>query len=172
MKKRLFLGIVVGVFVTLALTAPAAAAPKKDAGCVSIACEESVNPHGKKIPPAGYTTEPGTNPNSGQNPDGFYRLSACPSDLPLFVSYEGSDNPALFGPFPSCINVKITEAPGIPEAKMMEMGSNRGNENNNGKASAVNYHFILPADALISAICPCSGDILAQILCLVPPPPK
>lgn len=33
-------------------------------------CEPTTNPAGKKIPTAG------TNPKSGQNPDGFYRLLA------------------------------------------------------------------------------------------------
>src|SRR5437763_10444009 len=32
-------------------------------------CIENVNPHGHTIPPAGQTS-PGTNPHSGQNPDG------------------------------------------------------------------------------------------------------
>jgi hypothetical protein len=36
-------------------------------------CTEYVNPHGKTIPPAGLTP-PGTNPNGGENPDGFYQV--------------------------------------------------------------------------------------------------
>jgi hypothetical protein len=36
------------------------------------ACVESVNPAGKKVPPADSTTLP--SPKGGQNEDGFYQL--------------------------------------------------------------------------------------------------
>ena len=39
-------------------------------------CTETVNPHGINVPPAGWSTAPGTNPNSGINDDGFFLLTA------------------------------------------------------------------------------------------------
>ncbi|HEX2359465.1 MAG TPA: hypothetical protein VHH72_06585, partial [Solirubrobacterales bacterium] len=35
-------------------------------------CEETVNPHGQNVPPAGSTTLPG--PKGGINDDGFYEV--------------------------------------------------------------------------------------------------
>lgn len=61
------------------------AAPGPAAGW-ELFCAEIWNPHGKTIPPAGWTTSPGVNPNSGQNPDGFYQVGAC--NLPGGVDEE------------------------------------------------------------------------------------
>ena len=51
-------------------------------------CQEWVNPHGQNVPPAGQTP-PGTNPRSGQNPDGFY-LIGNPGGGDVFVVDQGS----------------------------------------------------------------------------------
>ena len=129
-----------------------------------VGCREWVNPHGKKVPPAGWTTEPGTNPNSGMNPDGFYQLGVwdnCDEDPMIFVSdLYGS---VVFGPFPHETVVKITEDPdAAPECK--KMGSSRG------RAGAVAYHIILQTDAVIWGV-DAYGNT-SSVLCLVPPPPK
>lgn len=125
---------------------------------------EWVNPHGSKVPPAGWTTAPGTNPNSGMNPDGFYQLGAwdnCDPDPMIYVSDLYLDY--VFGPFPHETVVKITEdADAVPECK--KIGSPMG------RAGAVNYHIILPTDAVIWAIDDYGN--MSNVLCLVPPPPK
>jgi hypothetical protein len=129
-----------------------------------VACREWVNPHGSKVPPAGWTTEPGTNPNSGRNPDGFYQLGVwdnCDEDPMIFVSdLYGS---VVFGPFPHGTVVKITEdSDAAPECK--KIGSSRG------RAGAVAYHIILQTDAVIWGVDDYGNT--SNVLCLVPPPPK
>ena len=50
-------------------------------------CIESVNPSGKKVPPAGSTTLPG--PKGGQNEDGYYELIGEDNEdgtAPVFVT--------------------------------------------------------------------------------------
>jgi hypothetical protein len=125
---------------------------------------EWVNPHGSKVPPAGWTTLPGTNPNSGMNPDGFYQLGAwdnCDLDPEIFVSDLSVS--VVFGPFPHNTVVKITEDPdAAPECK--KIGSSKG------RAGAVDYHIILPTDAVIWAVDDYGN--MSTVLCLVPPPPK
>ena len=119
------------------------------------ACVESVNPHGQNIPPAGLTTSPGTNPNSGQNDDGFYLISSD-SGLPVLVVDLGSGT--TFGPFPSGSTVKYTQAPGgTPDAK--KIGST------NGQAGAVLVHITGTGDMGVRI----EGNTAT---CLVPPPPR
>lgn len=119
------------------------------------ACVESVNPHGQNIPPAGLTTSPGTNPNSGQNDDGFYLISSD-TGLPVFVVDLGSGT--TFGPFPSGSTVKYTQAPGAtPNAK--SIGST------NGQAGAVVVHITGTGDMGVRI----EGT---TVTCLVPPPPR
>jgi hypothetical protein len=129
-----------------------------------VACREWVNPHGNKVPPAGWTTEPGTNPNSGRNPDGFYQLGVwdnCDEDPMIFVSDLSTS--VVFGPFPHGTVVKITEDPdATPECK--KIGSSRG------RAGAVAHHIILQTDAIIWGVDD-YGNV-STVLCLVPPPPK
>jgi len=128
-----------------------------------VACREWVNPHGK-VPPAGWTTAPGTNPNSGRNPDGFYQLGVwdnCDPDPMIYVTEWPSG--VVFGPFPHGTTVKITEDPdAVPVCK--KMGSSRG------RAGRVDWHIILRTDAAIWGV-DASGNA-GSVLCLVPPPPK
>lgn len=164
-KGGVIFAIVLSLVLLLALAAPAAADGPvcPVCGCPCSCCIESVNPHGQTIPPAGFTTAPGINPNSGRNPDGFYKLTACCPTLKVYASYVGSTNLKLFGPFSSGIVVKFTEAPGAkPQQK--KIGST------NGQAGAVSYHFILPNDALISVFD--NGTLISSTVCYVPPPPK
>ena len=119
------------------------------------ACVESFNPHGQTIPPAGWSTSPGTNPNSGQNDDGFY-LIRSDSGEPVFVVDLGSGT--IFGPYPSGSTVKYTQAPGAtPNAK--SIGST------NGQAGAVVIHITGTGDMGVRI----EGN---TITCLVPPPPR
>lgn len=129
-------------------------------------CIENVNPHGLVIPPAGKSTAPGTNPNSGVNEDGFYHLTAVDdSGLPVTIFIRGTSGLPVppFGPFASGTTVKITEAPGsVPTS--MPMGSS------NGAAGAVAAHIILDSDAVMVAV-DAAGNV-TTVNCFVPPPPK
>jgi hypothetical protein len=132
-----------------------------DVTAPEVACQETVNPHGDKVPPAGSTTLPG--PKGGQNPDGFYQLLATDNLDPapqIFVTDSGGAGP--FGPFASGDNVKITEAPGAdPGSKSIGSSS--------GSAGAVVAHITLNGDAIVTAV-DASGNS-ESTTCLVPPPP-
>jgi hypothetical protein len=122
-----------------------------------VKCVECENPHGKKIPPAGWSTLPG--PKGGQNDDGFYRLLAkdnCDPNPQIFISG--------FGPFQSGDMVKITEAPGATPS-IKKMGSAKG------QAGAIAAHITLPADPVLTAV-DASGNVVTCICCFVPPIPK
>ena len=123
-------------------------------------CVESVNPSGKKTPPAGSTTLPG--PKGGQNEDGFYELigeDAEDGTAPVFVT--NASGSATFGPFASGSVVKITEVAGeTPTAKPM-----------GGSNSAVAAHIKLDSDAFIFAV-DSFGALSPVVSCLVPAPPK
>jgi hypothetical protein len=122
-------------------------------------CIETVNPHGKKIPPAGSTTPPG--PKGGKNDDGFYELLSDDPNVRIFVWDANASGP--FGPFSSGDKVKITEAPGTTP-RMKPMGSS------NGQAGAIAAHILLTADAQVTAIN--AAGMMATTTCFVPPPPK
>jgi hypothetical protein len=127
-----------------------------------VACAETVNPHGKTVPPAGSTTLPG--PNGGQNEDGFYQLQAEDAVDPnpeIFVVDTGSGT--IFGPFSNGDNIKYTEASATPGSK--PMGSSIG------EAGAITAHIIGNGDAVIFAV-DAAGNVSATVSCLVPKPPK
>lgn len=128
-------------------------------------CAESVNPHGKTIPPAGNTTLPGS--KGGQNEDGFYQIAAEDAVTPeadLEVRVRDLGSGTVFGPYPSGTVIKYTEAPGrTPIAKTI--GSS------NGAAGAVTVHIFGTGDAAVFAT-DTSGNVSADAFCLVPPPPK
>ena len=125
-------------------------------------CIETVNPHGKKIPPAGSTTLPGS--KGGINEDGFYELLVkdnLDETLEIWVTDDNGAGP--FGPFNSGDKVKITESKGVtPKSK--PIGST------NGKAGAISAHIMLNSDAVIYAT-DASGN-KGTAYCMVPPPPK
>jgi len=131
-----------------------------------VACLETVNPHGKKVPPAGRTTLPG--PKGGQNEDGFYELTATDDvdpDPEIWVRDTGSGT--VFGPFASGTKIKYTEdQDAIPEIKTM---GSRGSSK--GKAGAIAYHLIGNGDAAVTAV-DASGNTATQAMCHVPPAPK
>ncbi len=128
-----------------------------------VACVETVNPHGGKVPPAGSTTLPG--PKGGQNEDGYYHLLA--EDLvdpnpQIFVVDLGSG--AVFGPFFDGDKIKYTEDPtAIPTSKKIGSSS--------GKAGAIAAHIIGNGDPAVLAI-DFSGNVSVTFDCRVPPPPK
>lgn len=130
-----------------------------------VECTESVNPHGEKIPPAGKSTPPGTNPNSGVNEDGYYHLGAKDdSGLPVDIFVTNASGTFTAGPYPSSTTVKITEAPGAtPTSK--KIGSSTG------AAGAVTAHITLDSDALVYGV-DAAGNKSDPVSCLVPPPPK
>jgi hypothetical protein len=124
------------------------------------ACIETVNPAGKKVPPAGSTTLPGS--KGGQNEDGFYQLLAKDNVDPnpkVFVVDTGSGT--VFGPFASGTNIKYTEDPTATPSQT-KMGSS---------TSAVTWHIIGKGDAAMYAV-DASGNQSSPVSCLVPPPPK
>jgi hypothetical protein len=132
----------------------------------TVASTETVNPAGKKTPPAGSTTLPG--PKGGMNEDGFYLLTAednCPDyppeiyvlDTSIFDTWDG----VVFGPFDSGTVVKFTEdATATPEMKPM-----------GGPNSAVQWHIILPSDAVVFAV-DAAGNVSDPDIQYVPPLPK
>ena len=119
-------------------------------------CEATTNPSGNKVPTAG------TNPKSGQNPDGFYELRATDNvdpDPQLFLVDTGSGT--VFGPFASGTRIKYTQASGVtPTQEPM------------GKPSdAVQWHIKGTGDASLFAV-DASGNDSRRAACLVPAPPK
>jgi hypothetical protein len=120
-------------------------------------CTETTNPHGKNVPPAGFTTAPGTNPKSGQNPDGFYVIGTTTGEDVVFVEDGGSGT--VFGPFAPGTKIKYTQAPGATPGEK-KIGSS------NGQAGAVLVHITGTGDAFVF-----SGDGV-RVPCLVPPPPR
>jgi hypothetical protein len=119
-------------------------------------CTEYVNPHGQTIPPAGVTP-PGTNPNGGENPDGFYQVGNTGGG-DVYVIDLGSGT--VFGPYPGGTAIKYTQAPGKTPSEG-KIGSDTG------QAGAVATHITGTGDF---QIVPVGGG--ASQTCLVPPPPK
>jgi hypothetical protein len=137
--------------------------PGGDETAPIVACQETVNPHGNKTPPAGSTTLPG--PKGGENEDGFYELLGRDNSgepVEIFVTTVGY-YPEMFGPYSSGDKVKITEAPGAaPNAKTI--GSAKG------QAGAIAAHITLNDDPVVIAY-DAAGNA-ARTQCLVPPLPK
>jgi len=120
-------------------------------------CVEYVNPHGKTIPPAGLTP-PGTNPNGGENPDGFYQIGNSGGGQ-VWVKDLGSGQ--VFGPFAGGTAIKYTQAPGKTPS-VQSIGSS------NGQAGAVAVHITGTGDFQVIP----APDSTTGPVCLVPPPPK
>jgi len=125
----------------------------------TVSCVETVNPSGKKIPPAGSTTPPGN--KGGQNDDGFYQLigeDAIDSDVEVCVMDEESG--VLLGCYASGTNVKYTEVASTPRVKAW--GSAK---------SFVEWHLFGNGDMVIYAT-DSAGNVSDYVTCLVPPFPK
>ena len=142
---------------TLPLAAIAVFAFAGTADAHRATCKETTNPHGQNVPPAGHTTEPGTNPRSGQNPDGFYKLGTDTGRDKVWVLDDGSGT--VFGPFKPGTKIKYTQRPGgKPQQK--KIGST------NGQAGAVSWHIFGTGDAFAF-----SRDGV-KVPCRVSPPPR
>ena len=117
---------------------------------------EYVNPHGQNTPPAGLTP-PGTNPNGGENPDGFYQVGSTDSSQVYVIDTATGTK---FGPYPSGTVIKYTEANGA-DPKTLTIGST------SGQAGAVTVHIFGQGDPAVQSV---NGGSLT--VCYVPPPPK
>lgn len=118
----------------------------------SARCTPSMNP-------GGHTPTAGTNPRSGQNPDGFYRLTAADNvdESPqVFVRDSGSGH--VFGPYASGQRVKYVQAASGPAERAM------------GAASGI-LKLVGTGDAEVFAT-DASGNSSTPVACLVPAPPK
>ena len=116
-------------------------------------CAATTNPSGGNVPKAG------NNAKSGQNPDGFYVLTAIDAvDPNPTVTLTDSASGATFGPFPSGTKIKLTQAPGATPDQKPGPG-------------AIDWHIKVQGDALLTAT-DASGNSSAPVSCLVPPPPK
>ncbi|HZD00067.1 MAG TPA: hypothetical protein VFA46_07690 [Actinomycetes bacterium] len=118
-----------------------------------VACAPTTNPSGTNVPRAG------DNPKSGQNPDGFYVLTAVDAvDPNPLITLADSGSSATFGPFQSGTKIKLTQAPGSTPSEKPGAGD-------------VDFHITIKGDALVTAT-DASGNTSAPISCRVPPPPK
>lgn len=120
-------------------------------------CIENVNPHGNTIPPAGQTS-PGTNPHSGQNPDGFYLVGSSDSQGVYVIDMATGFK---FGPYPTGTVIKYTQASGNHADTSKTIGSTTG------QAGAVLVHLTGAGDAEVQSV---NGGPIS--ICLVPKPPK
>jgi hypothetical protein len=116
------------------------------------ACTPTTNPSGNNVPPAG------NNPKSGQNPDGFYALTATDlvDDNPE-ITVSDTDSSFVAGPYESGTKIKLVQAPGAtPNVKP--------------GPGVIDWHITLKGDAIVTAT-DFSGNS-ATVSCKVPPPPK
>ncbi len=128
-----------------------------DTTAPEVACLETVNPHGKKVPPECSTTLPG--PKGCQNEEGFFELLAtdiCDPDPDIFVVDTGSG--AVFGPFSSGTKIKYTEANGATPSIKPGTG-------------VIDWKIKGQGDAAVFAV-DAAGNPSPPVDCLVPPPPK
>jgi hypothetical protein len=158
-------------------------------------CTEIWNPHGETIPPAGRTTSPGTSPNSGQNPDGFYQVGAAIDSLvaPVWLIdgcgdgftdfiYDGDPETEGIQPFSFGTVIKYTEANGkTPDQE--NMATSKFGPSYDGSSDWVEWHLWGQGDLLVCdagvdpfTISPPTSeeDKVAPrcICCYVPPPPR
>lgn len=116
-------------------------------------CTATTNPSDKNVPAAG------TNPKSGQNPDGFYLLSATDNvDLSPQVSIADTGSTFTAGPFASGTKIKLVQAPGVTPHVAAGTGG-------------IDYFVYLKGDLSLTAT-DGSGNVSAAVSCNVPPQPK
>jgi hypothetical protein len=112
----------------------------------TVSCVQSVNPSDKNIPAAG------NNPRSGQNPDGFYEVSAsdnCSVSITIGTYTLANEE-----------TIKITQRPGQSGVTLV----------NTTGLPAIKHFLVGPGDAMITAT-DGSGNMVS-VSCKVPPPPK
>lgn len=115
------------------------------------ACTPTTNPAGKQIPPAG------NQPQSGENPDGFYQVTASDNvGLDSLVIVDPASS-FVSSPLQSGDKLKLTQAPhGTPGQKPM--------------SGVILWHITTNGDPILRAT-DTSGNV-TEVQCLVPPPPK
>jgi hypothetical protein len=119
-------------------------------------CTETVNAGGKNVPKSGANAG-----KSGQNPDGFYELSAADDvdgaeGIQLFLRDTGTG--VVFGPFEVGTMVKYVQANGAAPSQKPGPGVIDWQINGQGDAE------VLAVDA--------SGNVADPVACRVPAPPK
>jgi len=117
-----------------------------------VTCTPTTNPSGKNVPRAG------NNPASGQNPDGFYLLTATDSvDPDPQITVGDTRSSFVAGPYSSGTKIKLVQAPGAtPNVKP--------------GPGVIDWKITLKGDALVTAT-DSSGN-KSTVSCKVPPPPK
>lgn len=155
-------------------------------------CTETWNPHGQNVPPAGRTTEPGTSPRSGQNPDGFYQVGAVadlvslePASVWLLDGcgagysghvYDGDPETPGVQPFSFGTTVKYVEANGRAPGQRRMATANKPGEPYDGASDWTEWQLWGQGDLMV-----CDGaealDAFAHVAprcvcCYVPPPPR
>lgn len=124
-----------------------------DTTAPAVRCEPTTNPAGDNIPSAG------DNPKAGQNPDGFYVLTATDAvdpDPQLTLADSGST--ATFGPFASGTSIKLTQAPGAEPSQQPGAGE-------------IDWQIRIKGDGEVTAT-DASGNTSAAVECRVAPAPK
>ena len=111
--------------------------------------------------PSGSNNVPsaGDNPKAGQNPDGFYVLTATDAVDPspeLTLADTGSTT--TFGPFASGTTIKLTQAPGATPTQAPAAG-------------VIDWHIRTKGDGAVTAT-DASGNTSAPVSCRVAPAPK
>lgn len=118
-----------------------------------VQCRATTNPPGANVPNAG------ANPTSGQNPDGFFVLTATDAvDPDPTLTLTDSASGATFGPFPSGTTIKLTQAPGATPNQKPGPG-------------AIDWHITINGDASLTAT-DAGGNTSSAVACLVPPRPQ
>jgi hypothetical protein len=125
----------------------------KDVTAPVVGCAETNNPSGDNVPKSGPDAG-----SSGQNPDGFYLLSATDNvDPTSTVSLTDSGSGMTFGPWPSGTKIKLVQAPGAPPGVKDGSGD-------------IDFKLTINGDAIVTST-DAAGNV-GTAMCLVPPPPK
>jgi hypothetical protein len=115
------------------------------------ACTPTTNPAGKKVPPAG------NNPKSGNNPDGFYQVTASDNLGVDSIVIADSGSSFVSSPLSSGDKLKLTQDPtATPSQEPM--------------SGVIAWHIITNGDPQL-VVTDTSGNT-TTVDCLVPPPPK
>lgn len=115
-------------------------------------CLPTSNPSGKNVPAAG------TNPKSGQNPDGFYQLLGSDNVAVASIVVRDSNSSFVSNPFNNDDKVKITQAPGATPS-----------DSRPGPGVMVS-HLTLKGDGILR-VTDTSGNV-TEVTCRVAPLPK
>ena len=125
----------------------------KDVTAPVVGCAETNNPSGNNVPNSGPNAG-----SSGQNPDGFYLLSATDNvDPSSTVTLTDSASGMTFGPWPSGTKIKLVQAPGATPGVKPGSGD-------------VDFKVTINGDAIVTST-DAAGNV-GTATCLVPPPPK